>query len=61
MTFHSTNKVARGDTPTITPDDPTRYLDSAILFRNADTIRIQHNGMTYTLRRTRLGKLLLTK
>lgn len=39
----------------------TRRLTSDLLFGAANLVRIQHNGMTYTLRKTRNGKLILTK
>lgn len=36
-------------------------IDSRTLFRNADVVHIDHQGFTYTLRKTRNGKLILTK
>jgi len=36
-------------------------LDSAVLFGQHDEVLILHAGETYRLRRTRLGKLILTK
>jgi len=38
-----------------------RVLDSQSLFAGAREIRISHNGESYLLRMTRLGKLILTK
>lgn len=38
-----------------------RVIDSAALLAGARTILITHEGQEYTLRLTRLGKLLLTK
>lgn len=38
-----------------------RELDSAQLFAGARELVIRHAGETYTLRQTRLGKLILTK
>ena len=38
----------------------TFRLDSRELFRHAKTIEIEHKGKLYTLRVTRLGKLILT-
>jgi hemin uptake protein HemP len=38
-----------------------RVLDSQMLFGGAREIRISHNGESYLLRLTRLGKLILTK
>jgi hemin uptake protein HemP len=36
-------------------------LSSRDLFRNANTVRIEHNGEHYWLRLTRGNKLILTK
>jgi hemin uptake protein HemP len=38
-----------------------RPLDSAALFGAGDEVRITHGSETYRLRRTRQGKLILTK
>ena len=38
-----------------------RVFDSRMLFGDAREIRISHNGESYCLRLTRLGKLILTK
>ena len=38
-----------------------RVIDSRTLFGQAREIRITHNGESYSLRQTRLGKLILTK
>lgn len=38
-----------------------RRLDSDALFAGADEIVIDHRGTVYRLRRTSLGKLILTK
>lgn len=35
-------------------------VDSASLFAGHDEVVIRHNGRDYRLRRTRLGKLILT-
>lgn len=35
--------------------------DSQTLFGNAEILHINHQGLTYTLRKTRNGKLILTK
>jgi hemin uptake protein HemP len=43
------------------PAVPHRPLVSAELFGNHDEILIAHGGETYRLRRTRQGKLILTK
>ncbi|WP_292955246.1 hemin uptake protein HemP [Nitrosomonas sp.] len=36
-------------------------IDSSLLFGHGDVVYIQHNGGCYLLRRTRSGKLILTK
>ncbi|MBK8325468.1 MAG: hemin uptake protein HemP [Betaproteobacteria bacterium] len=36
-------------------------FDSHALFGDATVVMIDHEGETYALRRTRLGKLILTK
>ena len=36
-------------------------VDSAELLRGQKTVEISHNGSTYRLQATRLGKLILTK
>lgn len=36
-------------------------VDSADLLRGQKTVDISHNGLTYRLQATRLGKLILTK
>ncbi|MFN3886330.1 MAG: hemin uptake protein HemP [Aquabacterium sp.] len=41
--------------------DTPRMFDSQALFRGARVLHIQHEGTTYQLRLTRLGKLILTK
>ncbi|WP_322033167.1 hemin uptake protein HemP [Paraburkholderia sp. J76] len=38
-----------------------RKLDSAALLQGRSHVSIMHNGETYQLRATRLGKLILTK
>jgi len=38
-----------------------RTLDSAALLQGRSHVSIVHNGETYQLRATRLGKLILTK
>ena len=39
----------------------SRSVDSQDLFGGAETLQIQHRGVTYTLRKTRNGKLILNK
>lgn len=36
-------------------------VDSKVLLRGQKTVDISHNGTTYRLQATRLGKLILTK
>lgn len=38
-----------------------RRVESRSLFGDAQVVLIEHDGETYALRRTRLGKLILTK
>ena len=40
---------------------PPGCVDSAELLRGQKTVAISHNGSTYRLQATRLGKLILTK
>ena len=42
-------------------DGPAPVIDSLALFGNAEVLLIEHRGLTYTLRKTRNGKLILTK
>lgn len=39
----------------------TSVIDSAALLADSKLIHIQHRGELYSLRETRLGKLILTK
>lgn len=41
------------------PRPGSTSVDSQDLFGNAETLHIQHRGVTYTLRQTRNGKLIL--
>ena len=43
------------------PKTGTGALDSAALLGSRDEVEIAHQGETYRLRRTRQGKLILTK
>jgi len=36
-------------------------IDSRALFGNSEVLHIEHQGLMYTLRKTRNGKLILTK
>lgn len=49
------------DTPPPAGLDGLPKLDSRELFRHGDEILIEHDGALYRLRRTRNGKLILTK
>ena len=40
---------------------PTPVLRSQELFRDGNTVQIEHAGERYLLRRTRTNKLILTK
>jgi hemin uptake protein HemP len=40
---------------------PLRRIDSAALLGAAHEVEIEHRGLIYRLRRTSLGKLILTK
>ena len=44
-----------------TPDSQPICVDSLELLRGQTTVKINHNGTTYCLQATRLGKLILTK
>jgi hemin uptake protein HemP len=48
-------------TSTPLPGNRERVFESGALFGGAREIRIRHNGESYLLRLTRLGKLILTK
>jgi hemin uptake protein HemP len=41
--------------------DDIRTVSAADLLGRAGVVRIEHQGELYTLRRTRLGRLILTK
>jgi hemin uptake protein HemP len=44
-----------------TASGPAGCLDSTEILRGQKTVAISHNGATYRLQATRLGKLILTK
>ncbi|MEK6294967.1 MAG: hemin uptake protein HemP [Paraburkholderia tropica] len=46
---------------TAAPASSERTLDSTALLQGRSHVSILHNGETYQLRATRLGKLILTK
>ncbi len=45
----------------IGPSQPPRRLRSVDLLQGADEVLIEHEGACYRLRRTALGRLILTK
>lgn len=47
--------------PAVATASDERKLDSAALLQGRSHVSIMHNGETYQLRATRLGKLILTK
>ena len=56
------NAITAASAPS-TPAAGTRSgcVDSTELLRGEKTVEISHNGSTYRLQATRLGKLILTK
>jgi hemin uptake protein HemP len=44
-----------------TEPPPEGVVQSESLLRGRESLQILHNGETYSLRKTRLGKLILTK
>ena len=60
--------AAAAATPSVAKDEPTRVaarmtqrISSEHLFAGAAEIEIDHRGAVYRLKRTALGKLILTK
>lgn len=53
-------RAAAGATPALTAPAPRR-IDSEALFAGAVEVEIEHHAQVYRLRRTSLGKLILTK
>ncbi|MBP7991868.1 MAG: hemin uptake protein HemP [Rhodocyclaceae bacterium] len=43
------------------PTDPVRRISSRALLGRSSSLIIDHEGVSYVLRATRLGKLILTK
>ena len=54
-------KPAEGADPSAPARDDIRTVSAADLLGRAGVVRIEHQGELYTLRRTRLGRLILTK
>ena len=60
----SDKKDTPGDPPGVREEPVTTQdgrFDSQTLFGDAELILIEHHGETYILRKTRQGKLILTK
>ena len=54
-------KPRKSAEPAVATASDERKLDSAALLQGRSHVSIMHNGETYHLRATRLGKLILTK
>ena len=54
-------KTAPAPSVTLRRNAGTGVLDSAALLGSRNEVEITHQGETYRLRRTRQGKLILTK
>jgi hemin uptake protein HemP len=54
-------KPRKSTAPAAAAASDERKLDSAALLQGRSHVSIMHNGETYQLRATRLGKLILTK
>ena len=62
--FASRNTIAAANTSPSSPQTTgarSGCVDSTDLLRGEKTVEISHNGSTYRLQATRLGKLILTK
>ena len=55
------SKPAGGVDPAGARREDIRTVSAADLLGRAGVVRIEHQGELYTLRRTRLGRLILTK
>ena len=53
-------RAAGDDSATVEAPRESR-ITSRALFRGAELLHIEHDGQTYTLRKTRQGKLILNK
>ena len=47
--------------PAISPSDASTPVQSTELFKGHKLVVIEHNGTSYRLQTTKLGKLILTK
>jgi hemin uptake protein HemP len=59
----SLKRTAPGHPPPLrtTALTPGAGVSSELLLGTGNELKIRHNGETYSLRKTRLGKLILTK
>ena len=61
IAFQSLHHSVEPSSPTDSLSPRTSVITSADLLANGKLIHIQHRGELYSLRETRLGKLILTK
>ena len=54
-------KALRAPSLPVQPDSGQASMNSTEILRGKKTVDINHNGSTYKLQATRLGKLILTK
>jgi hemin uptake protein HemP len=57
----NTSACAKARESNAAPSTPTSTVESGALLGTRGELKISHNGEIYSLRRTRLGKLILTK
>jgi hemin uptake protein HemP len=55
------SKLANGAEVRTARGEEIRTISAAALLGRVGVVRIEHEGELYTLRRTRLGRLILTK
>jgi len=58
---HNDSPRFNAPTDAVRPSNGTTAIDSRTLFGSSEILHIEHHGNTYTLRKTRNGKLILTK
>ncbi len=61
MWQHNQPKPESSSTNIAGPRTESQRINSATLFSAGDVVLIHHQGTVYTLRKTRNGKLILTK
>lgn len=61
MWEHNQPKPESPDAKMPGPSGESQRINSATLFSSGDVVLIHHQGTVYTLRKTRNGKLILTK